>query len=152
MHKLSFIDARVVTGHVSQRVSRHARVHVTWVASGLRDTEESSRTCAHGGGASWRAADPPLHLRRYFTDLIIALLQDHLAAAALLPAAEGAAPEPGLPEPMLPGELSQTAPRWRVFVLPESLLRSVQIPCTALAHAVRHQRMIGQTHTNGQSR
>ena len=50
-------------------------------------------------------------MRRYFTDLIIALLQDHLAAAALQPAAEAAAPEPEqLPEPMLPGGPSAPAP------------------------------------------
>ncbi len=40
----------------------------------------------------------------YMTDLIIALLQNYAAAAALFPASPGArADEPPLPEPMLPG-------------------------------------------------
>ena len=47
--------------------------------------------------------DPSVLVCRYFSDLIIAFLQDHLAAAALLPAPEDEAIPETLPEPMLPG-------------------------------------------------
>jgi len=76
-----------------------------------------------------------LGVRRYFADLIIALLQDHLAATALVPGL-GAAPgaPAALPEPMLPGNHEANA---GLVCLHDESLHEAAVPGNASARPSR---------------
>ncbi len=89
-------------------------------------------------------------MRRYFADLIIALLQDHLAAAALVPALGGAPGAPAaLPEPMLPGNHEANA---GLVCLHDESLRAAAVPGNASARPSHARAVDPQLYSKGVSR